>query len=137
MKKGIYISIKPEHTQKIITGEKNYEFRKYCPKQKINVLYVYETVPTCALKYILELGDIIKYPDKITKDGYGNSLFNKGLKKSQYAYEIKHVHVLENPIILSKLKTDYNFVPPQRYAYDDRYLQLTQDLNNQKVKNLF
>ena len=55
MKKGIYLSIKPEFTEKIETGEKNYEFRKYYPKQKIDILYVYETVPTCALKYIIEL----------------------------------------------------------------------------------
>ena len=31
MRKGIYLSIKPEFTRKIETGEKNYEFRKYYP----------------------------------------------------------------------------------------------------------
>ena len=85
MRKGIYLSIKPEFTGKIETGEKNYEFRKYYPKQKIDILYVYETVPTCALKYIIELGDIIEYPNKISKEGYGNLDFNNGLKKSKYA----------------------------------------------------
>ena len=34
MKKGIYLSIKPEFTKKIETGEKNYEFRKVLSKGK-------------------------------------------------------------------------------------------------------
>lgn len=136
MKKGIYLSIKPEFTKKIETGEKNYEFRKYYPKQKIDILYVYETVPTCALKYIIELGDIIEYPNKISKEGYGNLEFNNGLKKSKYAYEIKHVDILERPIDLSKLRDVYNFVPPQGYAYDERYPKLTEDINNSKARRL-
>lgn len=136
MKKGIYLSIKPEFTKKIETGEKNYEFRKYYPKQKIDILYVYETVPTCALKYIIELGNIVEYPNKILKDGYGNLDFNNGLKKSKYAYEIKHVYILEEPINLSKLREEYNFVPPQGYSYDEKYPKLTKYLNNSKVRRL-
>lgn len=125
MRKGIYLSIKSEFTRKIETGEKNYEFRKYYPKQEINLLYVYETFPTCVLKYIIELGDIIEYPSKISKEGYGNLEFNNGLKKSKYAYEIKQVDILENPIDLSQLKDVYNFVSSQSYAYDEKYPKLT------------
>ena len=94
-------------------------------KQEINLLYVYETFPTCALKYIIELGDIIEYPSKISKEGYGNLDFNNGLKKSKFAYEIKHVDILENPIDLSQLKDVYNFVLSQSYAYDEKYPKLT------------
>ena len=132
IKKGIYISIKPEFTKKIETGEKNYEFRKYYPNQKIDILYVYETTPTCTLKYIIELGEIIKYPNLITKDGYGNEEFNKGLKKSKYAYEIRHVYILENQISLFELRQIYHFTPPQSFAYDNRYPELTMKLNNAK-----
>lgn len=89
MKKAIYISIKPKFTKMIETGEKNYEFRKYISKQEIDTLFVYESSPTCKLKYILELGNIIEYPNKIEKEGYGNEDFNNGLKKAKYAYEIK------------------------------------------------
>lgn len=136
MKKGIYLSIKSEFTKKIETGEKNYEFRKYYPKQKIDVLYVYETTPTCSLKYIIEIGNIIEYPNKILKKGYGNIDFNNGLKKSKYAYEIKHVDILENPIDLSQLREKYNFVPPQGYAYDEKYPELTRDINDSKKRRL-
>ena len=136
MKKAIYLSIKPKFTKKIETGEKDYEFRKYVPKDEIDTLFVYETVPTCQLKYIIELGKIVEYPDKINELGYGNADFNAGLKQSKYAYEIKHVDLLENPICLKELKDVYGFAPPQSYAYDDRYEKLTNDIKLAEVKRL-
>lgn len=136
MKKAIYLSIKPKFTRKIETGEKDHEFRKYIPKESIDTLFVYETVPTCQLKYIIELGKIVEYPDKINESGYGNADFNAGLKQSKYAYEIKHVDLLENPICLKELKDVYRFAPPQSYAYDDRYEKLTNDIKLAKVKRL-
>ena len=136
MKRAIYLSIKPKFTKKIETGEKNHEFRKYIPKETIDTLFVYETVPTCQLKYIIELGKIVEYPNKINELGYGNADFNVGLKQSKYAYEIKHVDLLENPICLKELKDVYGFAPPQSYAYDDRYEKLTNDIKIAKVKRL-
>lgn len=134
--KGIYISIKPVHLNRIVTGKKNYEFRNYYPKEHIDVLYVYESSTTCKLKYIIELGEIIKYPNKITKEGYGNEDFNKGLKNSKYAYEIKHLYELERFIPLKELKEKYGFNPPQSYAYDVRYERLTEDINKMNVRRL-
>lgn len=136
MKKAIYISIKPEFTKRIETGEKNYEFRKYIPKQEIDTLFVYESSPTCQLKYIIELGDIIEYPNKIKKEGYGNEDFNNGLKKSKYAYEIKKVFALKTPITLDKLRKEYSFVPPQGYAYATKYQKLTDELLSAEVERL-
>lgn len=136
MKKAIYISIKPKFTKKIETGEKDHEFRKYIPKEAIDTLFVYETVPTCQLKYIIEVEKIVEYPNKINELGYGNVDFNAGLKQSKYAYEIKHVDLLENPIGLKELKDVYGFAPPQSYAYDDRYVELTNDIKLAKVKRL-
>ena len=136
MKKAIYISIKPKFTKKIETGEKDHEFRKYIPKEAIDTLFVYETVPTRQIKYIIEVEKIVEYPNKINELGYGNADFNAGLKQSKYAYEIKHVDLLENPIGLKELKDVYGFAPPQSYAYDDRYVELTNDIKLAKVKRL-
>lgn len=136
MKKGIYISIKPVHLNRIVTGKKNYEFRNYYPKEHIDVLYVYESSPICELKYIVELGEIVKYPNKITKEGYGNDDFNKGLKNSKYAYEIKQLYELEKAIPLKELKEKYGFNPPQSYAYDVRYEKLTEDINKMDAKRI-
>ncbi|MBR3362777.1 MAG: hypothetical protein IKG40_02500 [Bacilli bacterium] len=124
MKRGIFLSIKPEFTRKIESGEKNYEYRKYLPKENFELLYVYETVPTCSLKYILYIDRIVEYPNKISEKGFGNDDFNNGLKKSKYAYHIKHVEKLDNPISLKTLKEKYGFSAPQSYAYDTKYPDL-------------
>ena len=136
-KKGIFLSIRPDALKRICTKEKNYEFRKYYPKQEIEILYVYETFPTCALKYRIELGNIIHYLNKIEKEGYGNFEFNQGLKEAKYAYEIKHVDLLEKPFPLSQLKEVYGFVPPQSYAYDTKYQELVKAICKRKKKRLF
>ena len=99
-------------------------------------MYVYESSPICELKYIVELGEIVKYPNKITKEGYGNDDFNKGLKNSKYAYEIKQLYELDKAIPLKELKEKYCFNPPQSYAYDIIYGNLTQDINKMDVKRL-
>ena len=134
MKKGIFISIKPEFTKKIEIGEKNYEFRKYIPKEEFNKLYVYETVPTCSIKYILTIDKIIEYPNKIDEKGYGNDDFNNGLKKSKFAYHISKVEKLDNPIYLKDLKNKFGFAAPQSYAYDTRYPELVDYINTLSKK---
>lgn len=134
MKKGIFISIKPEFTKRIEIGEKNYEFRKYIPKEEFDKLYIYETVPTCSLKYILTIDKIIEYPNKISEKGYGNDDFNNGLKKSKFAYHISKVEKLDNPIFLKDLKTRFGFAAPQSYAYDTRYPELVSYINTLSKK---
>ena len=126
---GIFISIKPKFTKLIETGKKNYEFRKYIPKKNINKLYVYESSPTCCLKYILYIDKIIEYPTIIEESGIGNSEFNNGLKKAKYAYHINSVYRLIKPIPLSDLKNEYKFVAPQSYAYDTKYPELIKCIN--------
>jgi len=41
----ILISINPEYVEKILSGEKKYEFRKINPKRKIDALVIYQTYP--------------------------------------------------------------------------------------------
>lgn len=132
--KAIYLSIKPQFTKLIESGEKDHEFRKYIPKQDINTLYVYESAPTSALKYIVELNGITEYPEQISPEGYGNSDFNAGLKQSKYAYSIKSVYALEPPIQLEELREQFGFAPPQSYAYDDKYPELTKHIQEANKK---
>lgn len=133
--KAIYLSIKPQHVKRIVCGKKNYEFRNYVPKREFDTLFVYESFPICELKYIIELGDIVCYPDKISEDGIGNAEFNIG-DKSKYAYFIKHVYLLDNPISLKELREKYSFTPPQGFAYDDRYEKLTGYMNSASFKRI-
>ena len=127
MNNAIYVSINPKATKKIEDKIKNYEFRNYIPKQKFNRLYVYVTSPICELKYIMEINNIIVFPEKIIEHGDGNEEFNNGLK-TKYAYQINKVYKLSHCISLKELKEKYQFIPPQSFAYKDRYLSLTNDI---------
>ena len=136
MSRAIFISIKPKFTSKIEAGEKNYEYRNYIPNEDFDTLYVYETNPTSALKYILHIDKIVKYPTKILEDGFGNEEFNQGLKKSKYAYHIANVYKLDKPIPLEELRKKYGFFAPQSYAYDKKYLDLVDYIKNAKVEKI-
>lgn len=45
----ILLSIKPEYTKSIISGEKKYEFRKFLAKHHVDKIIIYETSPTQAI----------------------------------------------------------------------------------------
>ena len=124
MNNGIYVSINPVPVSKIIQGIKNHEFRNYVPKESFQFLYVYVTVPKCELKYVIEIGKIVQYPNRLEVDGDGNTEFNSG-NKSKFAYPIKKVYELSNPISLKELKEKFAFVPPQAFSYSKTYPELT------------
>lgn len=123
---SIYISIKPKFVKLILEGTKNYEFRKYIPKRNFNKIYIYETLPVAQIKYIIEITNIYKYPNKIDELGYGNMEFNNGLKESKFAYKLGEIYYLEKPIKLEELKSEYNFIPPQGFSYSEKYEKLTE-----------
>lgn len=135
MAKAIYVSIYPSMVEKIVLGVKNYEFRNYIPKKEFDTLYVYTTSPVCCLKYVLKIKRVIKYPDKILKKGYGNEKFNSG-NFSKYAYEIDSVYELSNGFSLRKLKEQYNFTPPQAFAYSDKYSELSKIIESMEKKKI-
>ena len=124
---GIYVSINPGPTSKIVQGIKNHEFRNYIPKKSFKFLYVYVTAPQSQLKYVIEIGDIVKYPKKLESNGDGNHDFNIG-KKSKYAYPIIKVYELACPISLEELKNKFGFVPPQAFSYAETFAELTEYL---------
>ena len=125
----IFISINPDALKKIEEGLKTYEFRNYKPKYAIKYMYVYETAPTSEMKYIIKIGDIIEYPNKIPEIGDGNIQFNNGAK-SRYAYSIKSVYKLEKSISLKELRETFGFTPPQGFVYEKTYPELSQFMRN-------
>jgi len=124
---GIYVSINPEPISKIVQGIKNHEFRNYVPKKSFKFLFVYVTAPQSELKYVIEIGNIVKYPQKLENDGDGNFNFNMG-KKSKYAYPILKVYELTNPISLEILRKKFGFVAPQAFSYAETFVKLTKHL---------
>lgn len=116
------LSIKPEYVDKIVSGKKKYEFRKFHCREGIDTIVIYETAPTkkvigeVALLEIIE-GDV-EYVWHETR-GFGGIL--KKDYKAYYkerevaiAYHLGEVTVYDEPMSLTDLGLEY---VPQSFAY--------------------
>jgi predicted transcriptional regulator len=99
--------------QQIVTGEKSYEFRKYCLKHSIKRIWFYRTAPRSSIEYICEIlpaktrgpGD-----SPLEEDGLGNKEFNtrhRDWEGYDFAYKILSVYKLDKPITLYDLKNNH------------------------------
>lgn len=101
--KKILISIKKEYVDRIISGEKRYEFRTRVAKNDINKLIIYCTLPTKKVVAEAEITEIIEMTKKDmwghTKDyaGIGEEEFMKYFSKNAiaYAYKLGKITVYE------------------------------------------
>lgn len=124
MLNGIIFSIKPKYNKLIIEGKKIFEYRNYVPKDFNGYFWVYETLPIKRLKYLMKVDFPIAYPNKLDGDSYGVRRFNDGEMGSKYAYKIKEVYLMKEPLELDFLKREFKFVPPQAYTYLDKNKEL-------------
>ena len=120
--KTIILSIHPNHINKILLGEKRYEYRKRIP-QDINYLIVYATAPTKKVVAVIEVDMVIKdTPQNIwdltqNESGVSYEFFMNYFKELSIGYAIKFrkIYKLSNPI-------DITFIDgvkgaPQSYQY--------------------
>lgn len=121
--KAVVLSIKPEFAFKIFDGTKKFEFRKAIFKDSdIKTVIVYASSPVQRVigefeiekiinKDIDSLWQITQDFSGITKDYFYEYFANK---IDGFAIQIKSTRKYKH----SKcLKTDYNLVPPQSFAY--------------------
>ncbi len=121
----LLLSIKPEYSEKIFSGEKKYEFRKQKPKLAISKVFVYECSPSKSIvgwfsvRWIHsgspeEIWEMCKNSSGIEKAKY---LSYCNGKKIVYAFEIDEVFKLDKPIDPFRVISD--FKPPQSFVYLD------------------
>ncbi|TGO54367.1 hypothetical protein BCON_0108g00130 [Botryotinia convoluta] len=112
----VFVSIYPAHVENIISREKNHEFRSYSFPATVSRVWIYQIRPLSTLTHMAVIGPP-KAPGEITNlDGLGNSEFNKGEKRSKFAYEILELYALANPMTLEELKSRQWFkAAPQKY----------------------
>jgi type I restriction enzyme S subunit len=120
----VLLSIKPKYANKIIEGEKTYEFRKIrLDKQKIGYVYIYSTSPVKKIVARIAIGEIIEdSPERlwrrckkhsgVTKEEFFSYYAEKDVA---FAIPIKKVEPLETPI--DPYAKIANFTPPQSYYY--------------------
>ena len=118
----ILLSIHPKFVDKIMTGEKKFEFRRVISKRNPNKIIIYSTSPVCKVIGEAEVEDIIiDNPEKVWKETKKFS----GVEKEFYveyfdnrdlavAYKLKNVIKYISPIDLK----DFGIkVAPQSFVY--------------------
>ncbi|KAJ5488280.1 hypothetical protein N7453_011734 [Penicillium expansum] len=114
----IFMSIKPEHMQNIVSGSKNHEYRSYLLPSTIQHIWFYTTSPIKRIEYVARISPG-KVPGEVPDDGgIGNAEFNTGLKESKYGYEILTLWRLKMPVSLEKaLVEGFLKGAPQKYCW--------------------
>lgn len=119
----VVLSIKPEFASKIFDGTKKFEFRKAIfKKSNIRTVVVYASSPIQKVIGEFEIEKIITdnldalwgltHAESGISKEYFDRYFNG--KKTGYAIKIKTTRRYKTP---KSLKSDYNLIPPQSFAY--------------------
>ena len=119
----ILLSIKPEYSERIFSGEKKYEFRKKTPNKLVKKAYIYESNPT---KHIVGWISIKKILSGSPKEIWDKCKNHGGIKEEiffSYCANNKVIHALEiekyfqfdYPI--DPFDIDSDFKPPQNFRY--------------------
>ena len=119
--KNILLSIKPKYVEKILNWTKKYELRKRVPKDDIDTIYIYETVPSKKIvaKFKVEkilddnkekIWDAIWEFLWISKEDFMKYFF---WKENACAYKIWDIEKLD----VDPYKEIENFSPPQGYKF--------------------
>ena len=120
--KTIILSIHPKHIEKILSGEKRYEYRKRIP-QDINYIIVYATAPTKKVVALIEVDLVLKNtPQNIwdvtqNESGVSYDFLMNYFKEVSTAYAIKFLNIykLPNPIDVTLINGVRR--APQAYQY--------------------
>ena len=118
----IIISIHPVFVEKILSGEKKYEFRKYFP-EGVRYMLVYTTSPVKKITALVEIDTVLcDTPQNIwsktrKRAGITKRFYDTYFKDKEMAYAVrlKKTRVLNKPLEISDLKGIK--AAPQSYVY--------------------
>ena len=119
----IILSIKPEFAEKILNGEKLFEFRKQVPRQEISWVFIYASSPYKKIVGRFRVNRIINgTPEEIWEKCGGQGGIDQerffsycGNNDIIFGFEISEVTKFKSPI--NPYEKDCNFNAPQSFAY--------------------
>lgn len=120
----VLLSIKPEFAERILSGEKKFEFRKSIfKKNNVDTVVIYATMPVGKVVGEFKIGDILSFSpaelwDKTKKHaGISHGFFKEYFEKKDRAFAIavKSPIRYEQPIDLKDMIP--NGIAPQSYRY--------------------
>ena len=120
--KALLLSIKPEYVEKILQGEKKFEYRKRLAKEDVSYIYVYSTAPSMKVVASVHIeGHLSDSPAALWEKtkaaaGISRAKFRDYFRgcKTAYAYKLGKVEVFESPKNLSDFGVA---VAPQSFVY--------------------
>lgn len=119
----ILLSIHPKFVERILTGEKRFEFRKTLPTKDVESVIIYATKPVGKVVAEFKVKSIhSKSPEQLwleTKDyaGIDEDFFFQYFKDREisHAFEVGELTVFEKPKELKEFTP--SGVPPQSFCY--------------------
>lgn len=120
--KALLLSIKPEYVEKILQGEKKFEYRKRLAKEEVSYIYIYSTAPSMKVVASVHVeGRLSDSPTALWEKtkaaaGISRTKFRDYFRgcKTAYAYELGKVEVFES----SKKLSDFGIAAaPQSFVY--------------------
>lgn len=131
--RDVVLSIRPQYSDKILSGDKTVELRRRFPVSAPRgaVAYIYSTSPVRAMVGLAEIKNVLKLPVyQIWKNYEEHALiekddFNKYFEGLDFGYVLvfDDVRSLSRPIPLAELREQFGFEPPQSYLYAKRDLR--------------
>ncbi|KAK7438458.1 hypothetical protein VKT23_018071 [Stygiomarasmius scandens] len=113
--------------QNIVCKEKNYEFRRYLIAPSVCRIWFYLKAPLSHIAYICEIDpartrNFAAGDDPLEENGLGNKQFNEvrdgDWERVDYAYGVRSVYKLREPISLHDMKEKYGFkMAPRGLVY--------------------
>jgi len=122
----IVISIQPKWSRLIRSGHKTIELRRRFPRlPRGAVAYLYESSPTCALTSVLRIGTIHELPvAELWRVHGAASCVDEAHFREYYdgraagfGIEIEECTPLDQPLVLTELRSQFDFTAPQSWAY--------------------
>jgi len=119
----VLLSIRPEFVEKIISGEKKFEYRKRMFKREVKSVVIYATSPykkiigEFSIEEILADEPNVLWEKTFTSSGLEKDFFMDYYKNAEIGYAIKidKLKLYPKPIEISRFRK----TPPQSYTYID------------------
>ena len=116
------LSIKPEYVNKIVTGKKKYEYRKFHCREDIDTIVIYATTP---IKRVVGEAPVTSIIEGCVEEVWNKTFSSGGISKAAFeeyyknkntavAYKLGEVITYDEPLELSDVGLSY---VPQSFAY--------------------
>ena len=120
---SVLISIHPKHVERILSGEKKFEFRKSLPKREIVSLFIYATAPVKKIVAVAGVGAMLSDEPSAL---WGETAFGAGIdrgffdgyfagKDVGHAIQLDNVVKFHEPLCLGDLPDPMK--APQSWCY--------------------